>query len=83
MPLQPTLQTATAATPQIPSQTTVVQAPGAATDVASPSTNVPMTAEEKHAAKEAAKKKKQRNKMMVKIGTSVLKGVVSGAISAA
>jgi hypothetical protein len=80
MPLAATPQTPVAANPASPTQGVVTQAPGFNAAVASPSTEVPMTAEEKHAAKVAAQKKKQRNKMMMKIGTSVLKGVVSGAI---
>jgi len=93
MPLVATPQTPVAANPATLTQGVVTQAPGFNAPgfnapgfnaaVASPSTEVPMTAEEKHAAKVAAQKKKQRNKMMMKIGTSVLKGVVSGAIQSA
>jgi hypothetical protein len=83
MPLAATPQTPMAANPATPTQGAVTQAPGPNSAVTSPSTEVPMTAEEKHAVKVAAQKKKQRNKMMMKIGTSVLKGVVSGAIQSA
>jgi hypothetical protein len=83
MPLAATPQTPMAANLATPTQGVVTQAPGSNAAVASPSTDVPMIAEEKHAAKVAAQKKKQRNKMMMKIGTSVLKGVVSGAIQSA
>ncbi|CZR68607.1 uncharacterized protein PAC_18506 [Phialocephala subalpina] len=42
---------------------------------------VPLTAEQKAAQREEAKKAAQRKKLYTKIGTSVLKGVVSGVIS--
>jgi hypothetical protein len=83
MPLAATPQTPVAAYPATSTQGVVTQAPGSNVAVASPSAEVPMTAEEKHAAQVAAHKKKQRNKMMLKLGTSVLKGVVSGAIQSA
>lgn len=83
MPLSlPIPQTPTMVNTQTPTQATAIQAPKANVDVASPSAIIAMTAEEKQAAKEAAKKKKQRNKIMVKMGRSVLKGVVSGTIEA-
>ena len=75
----PQIATLTPATAQ-PSTQVVLGCPN--TDVTATQTPVPMTAEEEKNAREAEKKKNARKKLMVKMGTSVLKGVVSGTISA-
>ena len=69
-----------------PVQQATMQSPGQSPVQVAPAAEAPLDpAAEKErlkAEKAAALKKKNRNKVMVKVGTSVLKGVVSGAISA-